>query len=103
MVELPLVLAPAPSGRKLGTGPQAGDRKQPGAACPPHFPRKGGTIPGQEQRGSFSAGSLSPTRLAPMYFSAGVLWVLLAAAALGVLHFSLCHYVGLDVLRLLTV
>ncbi|XP_064017393.1 leukotriene C4 synthase-like [Pogoniulus pusillus] len=45
----------------------------------------------------------SSERLAPMYFSAGVLWVLLAAAALGVLHFSLCHYVGLDVLRLLTV
>ncbi|NXF94663.1 LTC4S synthase, partial [Eubucco bourcierii] len=44
----------------------------------------------------------SSERLAPMYFSAGVLWVLLAAAALGILHFFLSHYGGLDMLRLLT-
>ncbi|XP_009910055.1 leukotriene C4 synthase-like isoform X1 [Melanerpes formicivorus] len=45
----------------------------------------------------------SSERLAPMYFSAGVLWILLAAAALGISRFFLSHYVGLDVLQLLTV
>ncbi|XP_054245121.1 leukotriene C4 synthase-like [Indicator indicator] len=45
----------------------------------------------------------SSERLAPMYFSAGVLWILLALAALGISHFFLSHYVGLDVLQLLTV
>ncbi|XP_021266546.1 leukotriene C4 synthase-like isoform X1 [Numida meleagris] len=43
----------------------------------------------------------SSDRLAPIYFSTGVLWVLVAAAALGLLHFFLSHYVGLNVLRLL--
>ncbi|POI29739.1 hypothetical protein CIB84_006511 [Bambusicola thoracicus] len=44
---------------------------------------------------------LSPSRLTPIYFSTGVLWVLVAAATLGLLHFFLSHYVGLNVLRLL--
>ncbi|XP_032303374.1 leukotriene C4 synthase-like isoform X4 [Coturnix japonica] len=43
----------------------------------------------------------SSDRLAPIYFSTGVLWVLVAAATLGLVHFFLCHYVGLNVLRLL--
>ncbi|NWI14686.1 LTC4S synthase, partial [Crypturellus soui] len=45
----------------------------------------------------------SSERLAPIYFSTGVLWVLVAVAALGLSHFFLAHYVGLNVLRLLTV
>lgn len=44
---------------------------------------------------------LSPSRLTPIYFSTGVLWVLIAAATLGLLHFFLSHYVGLNVLRLI--
>ncbi|XP_064244003.1 leukotriene C4 synthase-like [Passer domesticus] len=44
----------------------------------------------------------SSERLAPIYFSAGVLWILIAVSALGILHFFLSHYVGLDVLQLLT-
>ncbi|NXN60303.1 LTC4S synthase, partial [Rynchops niger] len=44
----------------------------------------------------------SSERLAPIYFSSGVLWILVAASALGILHFFLSHYVGLNVLRLLT-
>lgn len=44
---------------------------------------------------------LSPSRLTPIYFSTAVLWVLVAAATLGLLHFFLSHYVGLNVLRLL--
>ncbi|XP_068061987.1 leukotriene C4 synthase-like [Anomalospiza imberbis] len=44
----------------------------------------------------------SSERLAPMYFSAGVLWILIAVSALGILHFFLSHYVGLNVLQLLT-
>ncbi|NXE49521.1 LTC4S synthase, partial [Casuarius casuarius] len=40
-------------------------------------------------------------RLAPIYFSTGVLWVLVAAAALGLSHFFLTHYVGLNIPRLL--
>lgn len=45
---------------------------------------------------------LSPTRLTPIYFSAGVLWILIAVSALGILHFFLSHYVGLNVLQFLT-
>ncbi|KAL9836486.1 leukotriene C4 synthase-like isoform 1-T3 [Geothlypis trichas] len=44
----------------------------------------------------------SPERLAPIYFSAGVLWILIAVSALGILHFFLSHYVGLNVLQFLT-
>ncbi|XP_074865424.1 leukotriene C4 synthase-like [Carettochelys insculpta] len=36
-------------------------------------------------------------RLAPMYFSAGVLWILIGLAAFGILHFLLSHYVGLNI------
>ncbi|NXN44823.1 LTC4S synthase, partial [Rhinoptilus africanus] len=43
----------------------------------------------------------SSERLAPIYFSTGVLWILVAASALGISHFFLSHYVGLNVLRLL--
>ncbi|XP_005523613.1 PREDICTED: leukotriene C4 synthase-like [Pseudopodoces humilis] len=41
----------------------------------------------------------SSERLAPIYFSAGVLWILIAVSALGILHFFLSHYVGLNVLQ----
>ncbi|NWX34034.1 LTC4S synthase, partial [Notiomystis cincta] len=44
----------------------------------------------------------SSGRLAPIYFSAGVLWILIAVSALGILHFFLSHYMGLNVLQLLT-
>ncbi|NWU17944.1 LTC4S synthase, partial [Cephalopterus ornatus] len=44
----------------------------------------------------------SSERLAPIYFSTGVLWILIAASALGILHSLLSHYVGLNVLQLLT-
>ncbi|NXP92436.1 LTC4S synthase, partial [Passerina amoena] len=44
----------------------------------------------------------SSERLAPIYFSAGVLWILIAVSALGILHFFLSHYVGLNVLQFLT-
>ncbi|NXP33211.1 LTC4S synthase, partial [Leiothrix lutea] len=44
----------------------------------------------------------SSERLAPIYFSAGVLWILIAVSALGILHFFFSHYVGLNVLQLLT-
>ncbi|NXO31561.1 LTC4S synthase, partial [Cisticola juncidis] len=44
----------------------------------------------------------SAERLAPIYFSAGVLWILIAVSALGILHFFLSHYVGLNILQLLT-
>ncbi|NXX33200.1 LTC4S synthase, partial [Nicator chloris] len=44
----------------------------------------------------------SSERLAPIYFSAGVLWILIAVSALGILHFFLSHYGGLNVLQLLT-
>ncbi|NWV74173.1 LTC4S synthase, partial [Dasyornis broadbenti] len=44
----------------------------------------------------------SSERLAPMYFSAGVLWILIAVSALGIMHFFLSQYVGLNVLQLLT-
>ncbi|NWW78616.1 LTC4S synthase, partial [Climacteris rufus] len=44
----------------------------------------------------------SSERLAPIYFSGGVLWILVAVSALGILHFFLSHYVGLNVLQLLT-
>ncbi|RLW03063.1 hypothetical protein DV515_00006886 [Chloebia gouldiae] len=44
----------------------------------------------------------SSQRLAPIYFSAGVLWILIAVSALGILHYFLSHYVGLNVLQLLT-
>uniref|UniRef100_A0A8C8EAZ6 Leukotriene C4 synthase n=1 Tax=Otus sunia TaxID=257818 RepID=A0A8C8EAZ6_9STRI len=43
----------------------------------------------------------SSERLAPIYFSTGVLWILIAASALGILHFFLSHYFGLNVLQLL--
>ncbi|XP_071299426.1 leukotriene C4 synthase-like [Agelaius tricolor] len=43
----------------------------------------------------------SSERLAPIYFSAGVLWILIAVSALGILHFFLSHYVGLNVLQFL--
>ncbi|NWS06181.1 LTC4S synthase, partial [Motacilla alba] len=44
----------------------------------------------------------SSERLAPIYFSAGVLWILIAVSAVGILHFFLSHYVGLNILQLLT-
>ncbi|NXE86735.1 LTC4S synthase, partial [Menura novaehollandiae] len=44
----------------------------------------------------------SSQRLAPIYFSTGVLWILVAVSVLGILHFFLSHYVGLNVLQLLT-
>ncbi|XP_062443319.1 leukotriene C4 synthase-like isoform X2 [Rhea pennata] len=44
----------------------------------------------------------SSERLAPIYFGTGVLWVLVAVAAVGLSHFFLAHYVGLNILRLLT-
>ncbi|NXH57822.1 LTC4S synthase, partial [Rhabdornis inornatus] len=44
----------------------------------------------------------SSERLTPIYFSAGVLWILIAVSALGILNFFLSHYVGLNVLQLLT-
>ncbi|NWI70453.1 LTC4S synthase, partial [Todus mexicanus] len=44
----------------------------------------------------------SSERLAPIYFSSGVLWILLTVSALGILHFFLSHYVGLNILQLLT-
>ncbi|NXK32409.1 LTC4S synthase, partial [Piprites chloris] len=44
----------------------------------------------------------SSERLAPIYFSTGVLWILVAASALGILHSLLSHYVGLNLLQLLT-
>ncbi|NXL21429.1 LTC4S synthase, partial [Setophaga kirtlandii] len=44
----------------------------------------------------------SSERLAPIYFSAGVLWILIAVSALGILHFFLSHYVGLNILQFLT-
>ncbi|KFV50461.1 Leukotriene C4 synthase [Gavia stellata] len=44
----------------------------------------------------------SSERIAPIYFSAGVLWILVAVSALGILHFFLSHYVGLNVPQLLT-
>ncbi|NXG31772.1 LTC4S synthase, partial [Dromaius novaehollandiae] len=40
-------------------------------------------------------------RLPAIYFSTAVLWVLMAAAALGLSHFFLAHYVGLNIPRLL--
>nr|XP_021407852.1 leukotriene C4 synthase [Lonchura striata domestica] len=44
----------------------------------------------------------SSERLAPIYFSAGVLWILIAVSALGILHFFLSHYVGLNIFQRLT-
>ncbi|NWV35055.1 LTC4S synthase, partial [Grantiella picta] len=44
----------------------------------------------------------SSERLGAMYFSAGVLWILIAVSSLGILHFLLSHYAGLNVLQLLT-
>ncbi|NXR33565.1 LTC4S synthase, partial [Zosterops hypoxanthus] len=44
----------------------------------------------------------SSERLAPIYFSAGVLWILIAVSALGILNFFLSHYVGLNILQRLT-
>ncbi|NXY61194.1 LTC4S synthase, partial [Callaeas wilsoni] len=44
----------------------------------------------------------SSERLAPIYLSAGVLWILIAVSALGILHFFFSHYVGLNVFQLLT-
>ncbi|NXI72681.1 LTC4S synthase, partial [Anseranas semipalmata] len=43
----------------------------------------------------------SSERLAPIYFGTGVLWILVAVSALGLLHFFLSHYAGLNVLQLL--
>lgn len=80
-------------------GPHAGGRGQPGAAFYPTFVGRKGLFPG----GKLGVSScLSSTRLAPMYFSAGVLWILIAVSALGILHFFLSHYVGLNILQLLT-
>ncbi|KAM9373604.1 leukotriene C4 synthase-like [Phaethornis superciliosus] len=42
-------------------------------------------------------------RLVPIYVSSGVLWSLIATSALGILHFFLSHYVGLNILQLLPV
>ncbi|XP_012430148.4 leukotriene C4 synthase [Taeniopygia guttata] len=44
----------------------------------------------------------SSERLAPIYFSAGVLWILIAVSALGILRFFLSHYVGLNIFQRLT-
>ncbi|NXY91537.1 LTC4S synthase, partial [Alcedo cyanopectus] len=44
----------------------------------------------------------SSERLAPIYMSSGVLWILLVASALGILHFLITHYVGLNIIQLLT-
>ncbi|NXS13218.1 LTC4S synthase, partial [Neodrepanis coruscans] len=44
----------------------------------------------------------SSERLAPMYFSSGVLWILIAASALGILHSLLSHYLGLNILQFFT-
>ncbi|NXI43647.1 LTC4S synthase, partial [Galbula dea] len=44
----------------------------------------------------------SSGRLAPIYFSSGVLWILLAVSALGILHFLLSHYMRLNIFQLLT-
>ncbi|NXG04315.1 LTC4S synthase, partial [Sakesphorus luctuosus] len=44
----------------------------------------------------------SSERLGPMYFSARILWILIAVSALGILHSLLSHYVGLNILQLLT-
>nr|XP_012430148.3 leukotriene C4 synthase [Taeniopygia guttata]XP_030139919.3 leukotriene C4 synthase [Taeniopygia guttata]XP_041574897.1 leukotriene C4 synthase [Taeniopygia guttata]XP_041574898.1 leukotriene C4 synthase [Taeniopygia guttata] len=44
----------------------------------------------------------SSERLAPIYFSAGVLWILIAVSALGILCFFLSHYVGLNIFQRLT-
>ncbi|NXI33085.1 LTC4S synthase, partial [Sterrhoptilus dennistouni] len=44
----------------------------------------------------------SSERLAPIYFSAGVLWILIAVSALGILNFFLSHYVGMNILQRLT-
>ncbi|NXL42187.1 LTC4S synthase, partial [Podilymbus podiceps] len=43
----------------------------------------------------------SSERLAPIYFSTGVLWILVAVSALGILHFFLSHYGRLNILWLL--
>ncbi|GAB0195899.1 leukotriene C4 synthase-like [Grus japonensis] len=48
----------------------------------------------------YKASSLE--RLAPIYFGTGVLWILVAASVLGILHFFLSHYMGLNLLQLLT-
>lgn len=66
---------------------------------PPISAGRKGLFPGGELGVS---SCLSPTRLAPIYFSAGVLWILIAVSALGLLHFFLSHYVGLNILQLLT-
>ncbi|NXF03852.1 LTC4S synthase, partial [Smithornis capensis] len=44
----------------------------------------------------------SSQRLTPIYLSTGVLWILLAVSALGILHSLLSHYLGLNILQLLT-
>ncbi|NXI94920.1 LTC4S synthase, partial [Psophia crepitans] len=44
----------------------------------------------------------SSERLAPLYFGTGVLWILVAVSVLGILHFFLSHYVGFNILQLLT-
>ncbi|XP_074012354.1 leukotriene C4 synthase-like [Numenius arquata] len=44
----------------------------------------------------------SSARLTPIYFSTGVLWILVGASTLGILRFFLSHYVGLNVFQLLT-
>lgn len=63
------------------------------------FCREEGAVPRQEARGQQC---LSPTRLTPIYFSAGVLWILIAVSALGILHFFLSQYVGLNIFQRLT-
>ncbi|XP_057265505.1 leukotriene C4 synthase-like [Pezoporus wallicus] len=45
----------------------------------------------------------SSERLAPIYFGTGVLWILVAASALGILHFFLSYYIGLNIFHLLKV
>uniref|UniRef100_A0A8D0GZP0 Leukotriene C4 synthase n=1 Tax=Sphenodon punctatus TaxID=8508 RepID=A0A8D0GZP0_SPHPU len=42
----------------------------------------------------------SSGRLAPMYFSAGVLWILIGQAAVGILHYLFSHYMGLNILQI---
>ncbi|NXM78366.1 LTC4S synthase, partial [Serilophus lunatus] len=44
----------------------------------------------------------SSERLAPIYLSAGVLWILTAVSALGILHSLLSHYLALNILQLFT-
>ncbi|NWR74710.1 LTC4S synthase, partial [Centropus unirufus] len=45
----------------------------------------------------------SSDRLLPIYMSSGVLWILVVSSSLGILHFFLSRYVGLNIFRILRV